>query len=197
MLVDVPGLATMRTWAEQLGPAFVVVFWLFYVLITQFPIPRTVLTISAGALFGPWLGIALSLSATTVAAVISLVVVRNLLKEWIAPRLTHPMIERINARLRQRGWLAITSLRLIAGVPFSIMNYAAAVSDVRVGVFAVATLVGSAPGTILVTLFGDALATRSNPWALAAMAVLAVIGIVGVLVDAKTPTQSESVKAER
>ena len=81
MLLDVPDLATLRAWADQTGPWFPVVFWLLYILITQFPIPRTVMTISAGILFGTVQGILLALTATTVAGTISLLIVRFLLRD--------------------------------------------------------------------------------------------------------------------
>lgn len=192
MLIDVPSLAQLRSWSEQTGAWFPVVFWLAYVVITQFPIPRTLLTVSAGVLFGAVKGITLALTATTVSAVISLLLVRFLLRDWVEPRLTHPAVQRINQRLEERGWLAVTSLRMIAGIPFSIMNYAAALTRVPVLPFAVATLVGSAPGTILVTMFGQTLTDDPDPIFVAIMAVLAVIGIAGLLFDATTPTRQAS-----
>ena len=190
VLIDVPSLAVLRQWADRTGAWFPVVFWLFYVLITQFPIPRTVLTISAGILFGAVEGIVLALTATTVSAVISLVLVRFLFRDWVAPRLTHPAVERINRRLEERGWLAITSLRMIAGIPFSILNYAAALTRVPVFPFAAATLIGSAPGTVLVTLFGDSLAGDPDPLFVGIMVVLAILGFAGLFIDATTPTRT-------
>ena len=165
------------------------VFWLFYVLITQFPIPRTILTISAGILFGTAQGIVLSLTATTVAAVISLTVVRFFLREWIAPTLTHPAVARMNSRLEERGWLAILSLRMIGPVPFSVLNYVAALTRVRVIPFAFATFVGSLPGTVLVTIFGDTLTGEAHPVFIAIMGVLAVAGLLGLVLDARMPTR--------
>lgn len=189
VLLDVPPLSTLREWADTLGPWFPIVFWLFYVLITQFPIPRTLMTVSAGILFGTVRGILIAITATTVSAVISLLVVRTLLRDWIAPRLTHPAVERINQRLEQRGWLAILSLRLIAAVPFSILNYVAALTRVPVVPFAAATLIGSLPGTVLVTIFGDTLTGQANPVVIAVMAVLAAVGIAGLIVDARLPAR--------
>ena len=189
VLLDVPPLSTLREWADTLGPWFPVVFWLLYVLITQFPIPRTLMTVSAGILFGSVRGILIAITATTVSAVISLLIVRTLLRDWIAPRLTHPAVERINRRLEQRGWLAIFSLRLIAAVPFSVLNYAAALTRVPVVPFAAATLIGSVPGTVLVTIFGDTLTGQANPVVIAVMAVLAVVGIAGLIIDARLPAR--------
>lgn len=189
-LLDVPPLATLREWSDATGLWFPAIFWFLYVLITQFPIPRTLMTVSAGILFGTARGILIALTATTVSAIISLLIVRTLLRDWVEPRLTHPAVENINRRLEERGWLAILSLRMIAAVPFSIMNYAAALTRVPVMPFALATLVGSAPGTILVTLFGDTLTGEADPVFVAIMAVLAVVGVAGLVLDARMPTRS-------
>lgn len=189
VLLDVPPLSTLREWADTLGPWFPIAFWLLYVLITQFPIPRTLMTVSAGILFGTVRGILIAITATTVSAVISLLIVRALLRDWIAPRLTHPAVERVNQRLEQRGWLAILSLRLIAAVPFSVLNYAAALTRVPVVPFAAATLIGSVPGTVLVTIFGDTLTGQANPVVIAVMAVLAAVGIAGLIIDARLPAR--------
>ena len=195
-LLDVPPLSTLRDWSDHTGPWFPVVFGLLYVLITQFPIPRTLMTVSAGILFGAGRGILIALTATTISAVISLVIVRSLLRDWVEPRLTHPSVQNLNHRLEQRGWLAILSLRMIAAVPFSVLNYAAALTRVRVIPFALATLVGSTPGTILVVLFGDTLTGRADPVFVAVMAVLAVAGVMGLVLDAKLPTRRVGVKAQ-
>ncbi|MDK8799217.1 TVP38/TMEM64 family protein [Corynebacterium coyleae] len=189
VFLDVPPLSTLRTWADTLGPWFPVAFWLLYILITQFPIPRTVMTVSAGILFGSVQGILIAITATTVSAVISLLIVRTLLRDWVEPRPTHPAVEQINRRLEERGWLAIFSLRLIAAVPFSVLNYAAALTRVPVLPFAIATFAGSLPGTVLVTIFGDTLTGEANPVVIAVMAVLAVIGLSGLILDARLPAR--------
>lgn len=187
LLIDVPPLSTLRTWSDATGAWFPLLFFMLYVVVTQFPIPRTIMTISAGVLFGTVEGVVLALSATTVSAVISLVVVRFLLRDWVEPRLTNPKLQAVNARLEERGWLAVLSLRMIAAVPFSVLNYAAALTRVRVAPFALATLVGSAPGTVLVAVFGDTLAGEAKPVYVAAMAVLACVGVFGLVVDTKLP----------
>lgn len=184
---DLPTLATLRQWSEHLGPHFPWVFWLFYVLITQFPIPRTIFTLSSGILFGPWVGIFIALSATAVSAAISLSMVRELLGNWVRPRLTHPAVTKINERLALRGWLAVLSLRMIAGVPFSILNYAAAFSSVRLLPFVFATFLGSAPGTIATVVFGDTLAGSMNPKVMMVSGILLLLGIFGLWLDSRIP----------
>lgn len=184
---EVPGVGTLRGWAESTGAWFPALFWLLYVAITQFPLPRTVLTLASGVLFGPWWGMALALSATTVSAVVSLLLVRRLLGAWMRPRLRHPAVARLSARLRERGWLAVGSLRLIAGIPFSLLNYVAALSPVPAWPFALATAVGSAPGTLAVVLLGDSLTGSPNASLLAVMGLLAVVGLAGLVADRRLP----------
>ena len=159
--VDLPGVEQLRTWADGAGSWFIALFWLCYVILTLFPLPRTIWTVSAGVLFGPVTGLAISLTALTVSAMIALLVVRGLLGEWMRPRLKHPAVAGINAHLERRGWLAIASLRLVAAVPFSLLNYAAALTAIPVGQFAVATLVGSIPTTAIGVFFGDLLDRKS------------------------------------
>ncbi|HCT5224816.1 MULTISPECIES: TVP38/TMEM64 family protein [Corynebacterium] len=187
LLVDVPDIADLRSWAEGLGPWFVVAFVLGYVIFTQFPLPRTIWTVAAGVLFGAWVGLGLSLLALTLSAMISLLLVRWLLGDWIRPHLSHPAVFKINSRLERRGWLAIASLRMVAGVPFSILNYVAALTPIPVGQFTLATLIGSIPTTALGVFFGDALTGKSEPWLFVAMAILAVLGIGGLVLDSKLP----------
>ncbi len=189
VLLDVPSVATLRTWAESAGSGFIALFFLGYVVITQFPVPRTLLTLASGVLFGPWLGVAIALAATTVSAAVSLIVVRGLLGDWMRPRLTHPAVAGINERLRRRGWVSVISLRMIAAVPFSILNYAAALSSIPLGMFAVATLIGSAPGTVATVFFGDTLTGEANPAVVIVTVVLAATGVVGLVADSRLPVK--------
>lgn len=187
LLVDAPDIARLRTWADTHGNWFIAAFWCAYVVLTLFPLPRTVWTIAAGLLFGPWLGLALASTALTVSAVIALVVVRRLLGDWMRPRLNHQAVRGITQRLKARGWLAVASLRIVGVVPFSLLNYVAALTPVPVGQFAIATFVGSLPTTAIGVLFGDTLAGRPDIRVLAAFAVLALVGIGGLVLDARLP----------
>lgn len=186
-LLDVPPLAVLRQWADETGLWFPVLFWLLYIAVTQFPIPRTIMTVSSGILLGSALGITVAVTATMVSAVVSLLIVRFLLRDFVAPRLTHPSIETINQRLEARGWLAVASLRMIAFVPFSILNYTAALTRVPVLPFAIGTFVGSLPGTIVTVLFGDTLTGEASPVVVVATVILSLAGFAGLLADALLP----------
>lgn len=189
LVIEIPQPAQWREWSRN-SPWVVWVFFLAYILITQFPIPRTLMTLSSGLLYGPVVGAMIAIVATTLSAALSLIIVRFLLGEWITPRLDHPAVRTINARLRQRGWLPIISLRMVAGIPFSIMNYACALSPVRLLPFTFATLLGSAPGTIVTVALGDTFSGQGDSHIGLIVLGLAILGIIGVVVDSRLPVKS-------
>lgn len=185
LTVPVPSPLQMRTWAQSVGTVAPLLFLLGHTLVTIAPIPRTVFTLTAGLLFGPVLGVGLSLVATTMSAALAFVVVRRLGRGLVAPQLDHRVLRAVDARLRRRGWLAVASLRLIPAVPFSVLNYCSAVSSIRFRHFLVGT-VGIVPSSVAVVVLGDALTGRTSPALLAVSLVAAAIGVLGLIIDARS-----------
>ncbi len=185
MLVPLPTPQQMQDWATSVGPIFPLMFFVVHALVTVAPIPRTVLTVSAGVLFGPALGIVLAASATTVSAALAILLVRTLDRDRVAAHLDHPAVRSIDERLERRGWLAVGSLRLIAFAPFSMINYCCALSSIRFWPYLIATIIGILPGTIGTVILGDALTGRTHPGMLVVSGALIAIGVVGLIVDAR------------
>ncbi|MBV9091794.1 MAG: TVP38/TMEM64 family protein [Mycobacteriaceae bacterium] len=184
LLVPLPTAVQLRDWAKSAGPWFPLVFLAGYVVVTVFPFPRTAFTLAAGLLFGPPLGATLAVVASTISALVALLVVRAL--GWQLSRLvSHPTVDALNERLRQRGWPAVVSLRLIPAVPFAVLNYAAGASAVRVLPYLAATFVGLLPGTVAVVILGDALTGRVDPLLVLISFVTAGIGITGLVLEAR------------
>ncbi|PQM44345.1 hypothetical protein C1Y40_05496 [Mycobacterium talmoniae] len=112
LLVPVPTAVQVRDWATSVGPWFPLAFLAAHIVVTVFPFPRTVFTLAAGLLFGPVLGVTLAVVASAASAVIALLLVRAV--GWQFSRvLRHPRVDSLDDRLRQRGWPAILSLRMI------------------------------------------------------------------------------------
>ncbi|MQY30395.1 TVP38/TMEM64 family protein [Nocardia aurantia] len=185
VLAPHPAPQQIRDWAKSAGPLFPLVFLLVHTLVTVAPFPRTVFTLSAGLLFGPVLGVAVAMTATTISAILALLLVRLLDRDQVATRLTHPAVRAVDRRLARRGWLAVGSLRLIAPVPFSVINYCAGLSSVRMLPYVLATVIGIVPGTIGVVVLGDALTGRTDPALLVLSGVCIAIGVIGLIVDAR------------
>ncbi len=197
-----PSVGQLREWAHAVGPAFPLVFFAVHALVTVAPVPRTLFTLAAGVLFGPVTGILVTVGASTVSAVLALLLVRIVGREWFATRMTHPAVRKIDDSLARRGWLAVGSLRLIAPVPFSVVNYCCGVSSIGVASFALATAVGVVPGTVGIVVLGDALGGNANPLMLALSGSCIALGVIGLLVDWKLSTsrrasEGQALKVDR
>lgn len=191
VLVPLPSPQQIQDWAGSLGAWFPPLFLLIYAVVAVAPVPRTVLTVSCGLLFGAGLGITIALTATAVAAVLALRVVRAMDRDRVAARLTHPTVRAVDDRLRRRGWLAVGSLRLISFAPFSVVNYCCALTSIRIKPYLLATVIGSAPGTIATVILADALTGGTHPAMLVISAICLVIGLVGLVVDARWEPSTE------
>ena len=182
VLVPLPTAVQLRDWATSVGPWFPLAFLAAHIVVTVFPFPRTVFTLAAGLLFGPYLGVPLAVLASTLSAVIALLLVRA--AGWQLSRLIrHPRVDSLDARLRERGWPAIVSMRMIPAVPFSVVNYAAGASAVRVLPYTLATFVGLLPGTAAVVILGDALTGNVSPLLFVVSLCTASLGIAGLIYE--------------
>lgn len=182
VLVPLPTAVQLRDWARSVGPWFPIAFLAAHIVVTVFPFPRTAFTLAAGLLFGPYLGVPLAVLASAASAVIALLLVRA--AGWQLSRMVrHSRVDSVDARLRERGWPAVISMRMIPAVPFSVVNYAAGASAVRVLPYTLATLVGLLPGTAAVVILGDALTGNVSPLLLVVSLCTASLGIAGLIYE--------------
>jgi uncharacterized membrane protein YdjX (TVP38/TMEM64 family) len=185
LLVPLPTAVQLRDWATSVGPWFPLAFLAAHIVVTVFPFPRTAFTLAAGLLFGPVVGVPIAVAASTVSAVIALLLVRAV--GWQLNRLVrHPRIDSLDARLRQRGWPAVVSMRMIPAVPFSVLNYAAGASAVRVLPYTLATLAGLLPGTAAVVILGDALTGNVSPLLFLVSLCTAGVGVAGLIYEIRS-----------
>ncbi|QEG40885.1 TVP38/TMEM64 family protein [Roseimaritima ulvae] len=138
---------TVRTnWGSSLVFGF-----LIYVLLSL--VPGTAgKSIVYGWLFGFWLGLLIVSTALTIAAVISLIVVRYMFRDWVEAKLSR-FIRIIDSAVASQGATWLVALRLMHA-PYTITNYALGATDVRVKTFAWTTQLGMLPGTIVFVLAG-------------------------------------------
>jgi uncharacterized membrane protein YdjX (TVP38/TMEM64 family) len=188
VLIPLPTAVQLRDWATSVGPWFPLAFLGAHIVVTVFPFPRTAFTLAAGLLFGPYLGVPLAVVASAVSAVIALLLVRA--AGWQLSRLVrHPRVDSLDERLRDRGWTAVVSMRMIPAVPFSVVNYAAGASTVRVLPYTLATLVGLLPGTAAVVILGDALTGNVSPLLFLVSLCTASLGVAGLIYEIRMHRQ--------
>lgn len=182
------GIPDIRRTVADAGVWAPMLFVLLQGAITVTPIPRTVFTVAAGVLFGSLTGVLLALVGTSLAALFAFVLVRMVGGRLVERHAHHPAVTWVRTRVQHNGLLAMISLRLIPAMPFSVMNYASALSGVALPPYLVGTVLGVLPGTISIVVLGDA-AVGGNPHP--AMFVVSVVsglvGLAGAVVAARRP----------
>jgi phosphatidylserine/phosphatidylglycerophosphate/cardiolipin synthase-like enzyme/uncharacterized membrane protein YdjX (TVP38/TMEM64 family) len=116
--------------------------------------PVTVLIIATAAAFGPWLGFLYAMAGALASAVVTYWIGAAFGQEALS-RVLGPRLARIRARIARRGVLAVAAVRLLPLAPFSLVNLVAGASAIRLPDYLAGTLLGMAPGLVLLSALGD------------------------------------------
>ncbi|HCA84470.1 MAG TPA: hypothetical protein DEQ61_02560, partial [Streptomyces sp.] len=155
-------------------PAFAGVF----ALSTLAFFPKPVLNAAAGALFGISEGLALAVAGTTLGAVLAFGLGRGLGRDALKPLLTRKIIHSLDRRLTEHGFSSVLLLRLVPGVPFQGVNFAAALSGMRLWPYAIATALGVLPGTAAYVIAGASASSPTSPAFLLSAAAIVVMMVL-------------------
>lgn len=136
-------------------------FVLTYGVAMALALPGTVLTLAGGALFGFWWGVVFNTLGANLGANAAFGVSRWLGRDGVE-RLAGDRLEKLDKATRNYGFRGLLTLRLIPVVPFNALNFGAGLTAMSWATYAVATLVGIFPGTVVYTLFADALLQGSQ-----------------------------------
>jgi uncharacterized membrane protein YdjX (TVP38/TMEM64 family) len=188
IVVRMGGVPDVREAVRASGVWAPVIFVLLHGLVTITPMPRTVFTVAAGVLFGSLYGVLLAVAGTTLAAIAAFWLVRLFGAAFIERHSHRAGVAWVRARLDRSGMLAVTSLRLVPAVPFSLLNYVAGLSGVGFLPYLAGTVIGVLPGTVAVVVLGDAAAGGNPPPALLVVSVVsALVGLLGLVLAARRP----------
>jgi uncharacterized membrane protein YdjX (TVP38/TMEM64 family) len=181
----------VRGWIDGYGVAGPLVFIVVSAALTPCLFPGPLLAGASGLLFGTALGTPIAIVSATLGAVLAFALAR-----WIAhdavERLgpSHPRLAALRAWVGRRGFWSILYARILPGVPYSLVNYAAGLSPVTLRAFAAATAIGCAPRAFAYTALGGSIDDLGSPAAIAAFAMLIIMALVG-LVAARRDLRSD------
>ncbi|GHD86600.1 TVP38/TMEM64 family protein [Streptomyces naganishii] len=183
VLLFQPQRLLAQGWPPQLGgAAAAAVFAVAYGLCTVAFVPRPLLNLAAGALFGSQLGLASALAGTVLGAGVSFGLGRVLGQDALRPLLRGRLLRAADGQLSRHGFRSMLLTRLFPGVPFWAANYCAAVSRMGWPAFLTATALGSVPNTAAYVVAGARASAPTSPAFLIAMAVIAVPALAAAAV---------------
>ncbi|MFF3500771.1 TVP38/TMEM64 family protein [Streptomyces sp. NPDC003247] len=170
-------------WPPQLGGATAaLVFAVAYGLCTVAFVPRPLLNLAAGALFGWQLGLGAALGGTVLGAGIAFGLGRLLGQDALRPLLRGRLLRAADGQLSRHGLRSMLAARLFPGVPFWAANYCAAVSRMGWLPFLAATALGSVPNTAAYVVAGASASSPTSPGFLIALAGITLPALAGTVV---------------
>jgi uncharacterized membrane protein YdjX (TVP38/TMEM64 family) len=173
----------VQDWVDGYGVAGPLVFIAVSAALTPCLFPGPLLAGASGLLFGTWLGTPISIVSATLGAVLAFSLARWLAHDAVAAlEPNHPRLAALRAWVGRRGFVSILYARIVPGVPYSLVNYAAGLSPVALRAFAGATALGCAPRAFAYTALGGSIDDFGSPEAIAAIVVLVVMAVAGLVV---------------
>jgi uncharacterized membrane protein YdjX (TVP38/TMEM64 family) len=154
----------LADWVNSLGWAGPLIFGLIYFLAAVLLLPASVFTVLAGGIFGLATGFAIVIIAATLAAAVSLLLARTLLRgriEKLAQR--SPRFAAIDQAIRDGGWRIVALLRLSPVVPFGLQNYFYGLTSIRFWPCVLTSAVTIVPGTFLYVYLGTIAGVALDP----------------------------------
>ncbi|WP_235928822.1 TVP38/TMEM64 family protein [Marisediminicola senii] len=183
ILVPLPSLDEIRTAAETAGLPGAFAFVIAYGLVTLTPVPKNVVGVAAGVIWGFALGSLLVYLGALIGAALAFAIGRALGRDAVE-RFTGARVDRVDTVLRRRGLASVIGVRLIPLLPFTVINYTASLTAVRVRDYAIGTAVGIIPGTLAYVAIG-AFGFEPGPALYIALGALGVLTLGGVVVGAR------------
>jgi uncharacterized membrane protein YdjX (TVP38/TMEM64 family) len=170
----------VRDWMDGYGVLGPLVFILVSASLTTALFPGPLLAGASGLLFGTWLGTPVSVASATLGATLAFCIARFVAHDAVET-LQGRRLAALRAFVGRRGFLSVLYARIVPGVPYSLVNYAAGLSPVPLRTFAAATALGCAPRAFAYTALGGSLDDLGSPEAIVAIVVLVVMGVAGLV----------------
>lgn len=167
---------------SALAPLVVVAVYLIASLLVA---PIVALMVATGMLFGPLRGAVYSMAGIMLSAAANYAIGRWLGRGGLR-RLKSPRLDALNRSLARRGMLAVATLRIVPLAPFTVVNVVAGAASIPLWDFLLGTLIGTLPGTVIISLFAGQLhrtvrdADPRNIAALVAIVAAAIAASLGL-----------------
>jgi len=178
-------LGALQDWIRSLGVLGPLAFMVVYAVATVAALPGSALSIVAGAVFGPVLGVVTVIFAATLGASLAFLVsryfARNSIEKWLEGNEKFRRLDELTAR---HGDIMVAITRLVPLFPFNLLNYGFGLTRVAFKTYVVWSFVCMLPGTILYVVGSAAVAEAVRegkvPWLLVVVVAL-ILGIIVVL----------------
>jgi uncharacterized membrane protein YdjX (TVP38/TMEM64 family) len=151
-----PWTADLFGWLRDAGPVGVLAYMAAFAIAAICLLPGSILTVGAGAAYGVVWGTIVASLASAVAAIAAFLVARTIARRRVARWLaSDPRFTALDAAIGEHGLTLVVLVRLSPLIPFNVLNYALGLTRVRLRDYAVGSVIGMLPVTILYVYVGS------------------------------------------
>jgi uncharacterized membrane protein YdjX (TVP38/TMEM64 family) len=136
-------------------PAAPLVFLGLHLVASLTFVPRSLLGFAAGIVFGAWWGLLWAALGSVIGAVAGFLLARYV-HSAVFDRARWTRFAALLERAERGGWRMVTLIRLVPVIPHSLSNYALGLTRLRLGDYALGSLLGQLPLTIAAVDLGAA-----------------------------------------
>lgn len=159
----------------------VALFFVLYVGVTGLSVPAAmVLSLTAGAIFGRWVGTPLAVTAAASGATVSFLSCRYLFRDWVRERFGRRLAP-IESGLTRDGPVYLLTIRLLPVVPYFVVNLAAGLTPMRVRTFFLVSWLGMLPAGFMYVNLGTGAANAERVRDLISAEVMGGLCLLGLL----------------
>ena len=161
------------------GPAAPMTYVAVSAVLGALFVPGPILAAGSGMLFGPVLGVFVTLGATIGTTIVTSLIGRRAGRDSARELLGAERAGRLDHLIERRGLWAVVGQRFIPGISDALASYAFGALGVPLWQMAVGAFIGSAPRAFVYTALGASIGDLSSPLTYTAIAVWCMTAIIG------------------
>ncbi len=147
---------TLLNLVADLGAWGGLLFILLYIFATVLFIPGTILTLSAGVLFGVVHGSLLVSIGSTLGSAAAFLTGRYITRKWVSKKTQeNSRFKTIDQAVSEKGWKIVVLTRLTPALPFNLLNYAFGLTKIGLGTYMFSSWIGMIPATVMYVYVGS------------------------------------------
>jgi len=172
-------IEAVREVVAATGPAAPVAYVVVSALLGAVFVPGPILAAGSGVLFGPVLGLFVTLGATVGTAIVASLIGRRAGRTSARELLGAERADRLDNLIERRGLWAVVGQRFIPGVSDALASYAFGAFGVPLWQMAVGAFIGSVPRAFVYTALGASIGDLNSPLAYVAVGIWCITAVVG------------------
>lgn len=197
LVFGVSGLVSredVRDTVEAAGPLAPLAFVPIAGALALVLVPGALLAATAGALFGTWVGFAVTLASALTTSALALLIGRHAGRDG-AREFGGRRVVALEAWLERQGVATIVTARLMPGLSDAAVSYAAGAVGLALWQILLGTAIGASPRALAYAALGDSVTDLTSPQGIAAAVLLVATAVLGAELMRRTVKRSRAAAA--